>query len=181
MRRSGTGGWEPADEDRDEDRVADWDWRLSIADVDTAGAFSSFPGMTRILTVIEGASVTLTVDGAVELLEKHRPFKFDGGAETSAVLPHGPIRDLNLISRTGVVDATVSVEPLTFGSVRPVFDGQYCVILDGNALLTLTAAGSTTFELKRFDTVLGSAQHPATLTGEGTIAVITVSASVTME
>lgn len=173
MRRSGANGWEPATEDR----VAGWDWRLSIADVDTAGAFSSFPGMTRILTVIEGASVTLTVDGAVEELEKHRPFRFDGGAETSAVLPHGPIRDLNLIARTGAVDAQVKIEALTGGISRAISEGQYCVILDGSALLTLTAGGSTKLELKRFDTVLGTAQHPPTITGEGTIAVITVAAS----
>ncbi len=164
MRRSETGSWEPAAEG--------WDWRLSIADVDTAGAFSSFPGMTRILTVIEGTSVTLTVGGAAEVLERHRPFEFDGGAETSAALPHGPIRDLNLIARTGTVDATVSIERLTAEHPRLVSGGQYCVVLEGHARLTMNAAGRNERTLERFDTVVGDSQLPQTITGNGFLAVI---------
>lgn len=150
----------------------EWDWRLSIADVERAGAFSSFPGMTRILTVIEGVSVTLTVDGKVEELEKYRPFEFDGGAKTSALLPHGPIRDLNLIARTGTVDAKVSIEQLTARRPRLVSEGQYCVILDGSARLTVNTAGRNERELERFDTVVGDSRLPLTITGDGFLAVI---------
>lgn len=155
----------------------EWDWRLSIADVERAGAFSSFPGMTRILTVIEGPSVTLTVDGIVEELEKHRPFEFDGGAETSAVLTHGPIRDLNFIARTGTVDAKVTVERLTSGHPHRVSGGQYCVILDGRARLIHNAESFTERKLERFDTVIGCVEDPPTITGEGVLAFITIPAS----
>ena len=34
---------------------AGWDWRVSIADVSKAGDFSAFPGMDRVLTVVEAA------------------------------------------------------------------------------------------------------------------------------
>ena len=34
-------------------------WRLSMADVDGDGAFSIFPGLTRILTVIQGDGMVL--------------------------------------------------------------------------------------------------------------------------
>lgn len=169
-RRSVTGDWIPA--------ADDWDWRLSIADVDTAGAFSSFPGMTRILTVIEGTSLTLTVDGAVEQLDRHQPFEFNGEAATSAELTHGPIRDLNLIARTSIVGCRVKVLQLTAGVPHSVPKGQYCVILEGSACLTLNDPGSTErdVELGRFDTVLGNAQHPPIITGNGILAVVTVTA-----
>ena len=167
-RRSNSGAWVPAGDD--------WDWRLSIADVDRAGAFSSFPGMTRTLTVIEGATVTLTIGGVTKELEKHRPFTFDGGASTSAEIPHGPIRDLNLIVRTGVVNAEVSVTTLSAGQSLRASDGQYCVLLDGQAAVMADAltAGSADLALNPFDTVLGSATPPTTISGEGTLAIITV-------
>ncbi|MCC6270846.1 MAG: HutD family protein [Microbacteriaceae bacterium] len=165
-RRSGSDTWLPA--------ADDWDWRLSIADVDSSGPFSSFPGMTRILTVIEGVSVTLTVDGAVEELEKLRPFRFDGGAESSAVLPHGSIRDLNLIARTSTVDAQVRIETLSAARPHLVSEGQYCVILGGRAQLLPSAAHATAAELERFDTVIGDSRDPLTITGEGIVAVIMV-------
>lgn len=159
---SAGGVWEPATDD--------WDWRLSIADVTESGAFSSFPGMTRILTVIEGDAVTLAVDGEVVELSKHCPFRFDGEAETSALVSHGPIRDLNLIARTGVVAAHVEVERLSANTSRLISEGQYGVILDGNARLS-----SPRIELAHFDTVLGESPHPPIITGEAVIAVITVS------
>lgn len=165
-----SGAWVPTASD-------DWDWRLSIADVGSAGAFSSFTGMTRTLTVIEGSSVTLIVDGVAEELEKHRPFRFDGGADTSAELPHGPIRDLNLIARTGVVDAQVAVQKLSTGRPHRVSRGQYCVLLDGRARLGPSVEGETAVNLELFDTVLGVDTHPSTISGEGILAVITVSAS----
>ncbi|MEO7348917.1 MAG: HutD family protein [Terrimesophilobacter sp.] len=158
---------------------SDWDWRLSIADVDTPGPFSPFEGMTRILTVIEGASITLTVDGSIVELERHRPFSFDGGANTSAEIPHGPIRDLNLIMRTGTMSAEVRIEPLTTDRPLVMVNGTYSVLLEGQASLTETVAHADNTavlnaKLERFDTVLGDTNVPRTITGEGTIAVITI-------
>ena len=173
-RLDATGIWVPCSDDY-------WDWRLSIADVGSAGEFSSFTRMTRILTVIEGTSVTLTVDGRVEELERYRPFRFDGGAETRADLSHGPIRDLNVIARTGSVDATVSIEVLSADCTRLVLEGQYCVLLEGQASLgvdvaDVDAAGAVTVELGRYDTVLGAATNPPMIMGDGVLAVISIAA-----
>lgn len=64
-----------------------WDWRVSIAEVTKAGDFPPFPGMERVLTVVEGELLLLTVDGAEHPLEKYRPFRFPGGAATACALP----------------------------------------------------------------------------------------------
>lgn len=153
----------------------DWDWRVSIADVGTPGAFSDFTGMTRVLTVIEGDSITLTVDGVEEELERFRPFRFDGGADTSAQLPHGPIRDLNLIARTSRVEGHVRIESVSASVPFTVGEGQVCVLVAGDAHLVL--GDRTEQALQHFDTVIGASTHSVSIHGEGTLAVITVSAT----
>ena len=40
-----------------------FDWRVSLADVSADGPFSSFPGVDRTLTVVEGAGMDLMVGG----------------------------------------------------------------------------------------------------------------------
>ncbi|MCD5992276.1 HutD family protein [Pseudomonas sp. CDFA 602] len=73
-------------------------WRLSIADIEASGGFSVFAGYQRIITVLQGAGMTLDVDGITsrELLPSD-PFAFSGDSTVSCTLLDGPIRDFNLI------------------------------------------------------------------------------------
>ncbi|WP_426116022.1 HutD/Ves family protein [Pseudomonas sp. DSP3-2-2] len=73
-------------------------WRLSIADIAESGGFSVFAGYQRIITVLQGAGMTLDVDGALtEPLLPGDPFAFSGDSQVSCNLLDGPIRDFNLI------------------------------------------------------------------------------------
>lgn len=73
-------------------------WRLSIADVGESGAFSCFAGYQRIISVIEGAGMCLTVDGLPSRdLRALDAFAFSGGSAVDCRLLDGPIRDVNLI------------------------------------------------------------------------------------
>lgn len=73
-------------------------WRLSIADIAESGGFSSFAGYQRIITVLQGASMVLTVDGEdTRGLLPLDPFPFKGESQVSCRLVGGPIRDFNLI------------------------------------------------------------------------------------
>lgn len=76
-------------------------WRLSLADVDAEGPFSLFAGMSRLLTVVSGAGMVL--DGASGRSEALPlvPLPFSGEEPVSGLLPHGPVRNLNLVFRTG--------------------------------------------------------------------------------
>ncbi|GAA4360087.1 HutD/Ves family protein [Paeniglutamicibacter cryotolerans] len=150
----------------------DWDWRLSIADVDTAGDFSAFTGMTRILTVIEGELLAMKIDGQEKQLERFRPLRFDGGSATSATLPTGPIRDLNLIARTGTVTGHVAIVELSKKHPQHLFGGQFGVLLQGKA--TLNTADGTQAELGRLDTVVGGEQETPTISGRGFLAVVSL-------
>ncbi|EOV8088205.1 HutD family protein [Providencia rettgeri] len=76
----------------------DFDWRVSIADVKTAGAFSFFQNRQRIIGVLEGEGLILHVDKkpAVTLKQKEF-FAFNGESDVYAELVQGAIRDFNVI------------------------------------------------------------------------------------
>ena len=77
--------------------TAGFEWRLSIADVGQDGGFSAFDGFQRIITVLEGAGIELTVDGRREPpLGPRRAYAFRGDAKVDCRLLDGPIRDFNL-------------------------------------------------------------------------------------
>jgi len=119
-----------------------WDWRVSIAEVSKAGAFSPFPGMDRVLTVIDGELLLLTVDGAEHPLEKYRPFRFPGDADTASALPTGDIRDLNVITRNGAFKGYTSIIELSKKRAHPVFEGQLGILLQGQATVSTGDSGT---------------------------------------
>ena len=85
-----------------------FDWRVSLADVAADGPFSAFPGVDRVLTVIEGDGLVLEVEGRAAHLTPGAPFAFPGEAAVAARLTAGPIRDLNVMVRRGVWTARVA-------------------------------------------------------------------------
>ncbi|WP_416404707.1 HutD family protein [Arthrobacter sp. LFS091] len=164
-----------------------WDWRVSIADVAKAGEFSNFPGMERVITIIDGELLLLTVDGAEHPLEKYRPFRFSGEAASAATLPTGDIRDLNVIARTGAFKGYTSIVEISKKRAHPVFEGQLAVLLEGKATVApgaaaeaesdgdsaATSAGEPV-ELSRYDTVVGSDSRSPEISGRGFVAVISI-------
>lgn len=97
--------------------LADFDWRLSLATVAADGDFSSFPGVDRVIALMEGAGMVLRApDGGFEhrLDRPHAPFTFPGEAGLRATLIDGPCQDFNVMTRRGRWRAAVSrvSEPL---------------------------------------------------------------------
>ncbi|WP_445403389.1 HutD/Ves family protein [Acinetobacter vivianii] len=74
-----------------------FDWRISMADVKSAGDFSRFNGMQRILTVLEGQGIELYIDDEYQSLKTLQSVQFSGDRATRCELIDGPIRDFNLI------------------------------------------------------------------------------------
>jgi environmental stress-induced protein Ves len=83
------------------DPAADaWQVRVSVADVDADGPFSTYPGVQRWFTVLKGAGVELTVGGDVHRLKRgDPPLCFAGDAPTRCRLLDGSTQDLNLMLR----------------------------------------------------------------------------------
>lgn len=78
-----------------------FDWRISTAKVAQSGPFSSFPGVQRNLTVIEGGSMVLGFpDGTVqELGAQDAPFAFSGEVACECDLLGPELLDLNVMVR----------------------------------------------------------------------------------
>jgi environmental stress-induced protein Ves len=77
-------------------------WRISMADVEADGAFSSFPGIDRTLVVLEGDGLDLEVNGEIYRLDKRSPtLSFSGDDQAIGRLRSSPIRDLNVMTRRG--------------------------------------------------------------------------------
>lgn len=84
-------------------------WRLSIADVSAAGAFSVFEGLERILTVIDGAGMVLSRAAGDIAAPLHVPVRFTGAESITGLLPHGPIQDFNVMFCPGALTASVRI------------------------------------------------------------------------
>ena len=167
-----------------------WDWRVSIAEISKAGAFSSFTGMERVLTVVDGDLLFLTVDGAEHPLEKYRPFRFSGDAEAAGTLPTGDIRDLNVICRQGAFKGFTSIIELSKKRAHPVFAGQFGILLQGQATVTPGAGmgaddgGADAADapagggeaLGRYDAVVGADTGTPEILGRGFLAVVSIDA-----
>ncbi|MEV4975807.1 HutD/Ves family protein [Streptomyces scopuliridis] len=137
--------------------TADFDWRISLADVAADGPFSTFPGVDRTLTMVEGAGMDLTVGGRRELVgERCVPADFPGDLPTHCLLLAGPVVNFNVMWQRERVSASVAV---VRGCVPvPVPPGAMvvAVALEGPATL-----GSAT--LARYDAALLA---PEAATGE---------------
>ncbi|RYF76881.1 MAG: HutD family protein [Comamonadaceae bacterium] len=89
-----------------------FDWRVSIARIETSGAFSTFPGVERSIVLLDGGGggggdgeadgVWLrSADGRIDHRLAHplEPFAFSGDAEVHAVLLGGATSDFNVMAR----------------------------------------------------------------------------------
>ena len=96
-------------------------WRLSLADVAQDGAFSEFPGLARILTVVSGGGMVLEHSGGKLDADLWAPVRFDGGLNIKSRLKSGPLTDLNLIFDPTLCEGTVTLHrgPLTKQLQRP--------------------------------------------------------------
>ncbi|MGW6024726.1 HutD/Ves family protein [Streptomyces sp. NPDC055099] len=165
---------EPAQEPAD-----GFDWRVSIADVDAGGPFSPFPGIDRVITLVEGEGMVLTVDGASQLVEPLSPFAFPGDATTDCLLKAGAVRDMNVMTRRG--RATAQVRMLTVAAAR----GAEMVCAEDETLLvmavtegiSLGAQDGRDIALSRLDCVRHQGAGALSLRGEGTVAGVRISAT----
>jgi uncharacterized protein len=92
----------------------DWDWRLSIAEIERDAAFSTFPGIERELVLLSGHGLRLRFDdGEVcELQPPHDKLRFAGERAVIGELLDGPTHDFNLMWRRAQVRAELLHRPL---------------------------------------------------------------------
>lgn len=81
----------------------DFLWRVSVAEVESAAPFSAFPGIDRVIALLDGDGFTMALDDgrAHALTMPCAPFAFPGEARVAVTLAGGPSRDFNLMLRRG--------------------------------------------------------------------------------
>jgi environmental stress-induced protein Ves len=147
-----------------------FDWRISIAEVSEAGRFSVFPGVDRIITVVDGEGMDLVIDGVRHVVGLHEPLRFDGESRTECTRLAGPIHDLNVMTRRDRLSATVAIRELS--ETRPIaIDGsQVLVLLTGSAVVVGADGSRATLGL--LDAVCPGGDHVRLVEGSGRAAVV---------
>ncbi|MEC3981343.1 HutD/Ves family protein [Amycolatopsis sp. H20-H5] len=147
-----------------------FDWRVSIADVDSGGPFSVFPGVQRTITGIEGEGMLLTLDGAEHEVRRAVPFTFSGDATVTCRLVSGPTRNLNVMTRRHRATATVTV---TQPRDVTVTHGETVLVVALSEGLTIVAGDSPPHCLEHRDSALLT--EPGTITAlDGALAVVRI-------
>jgi environmental stress-induced protein Ves len=159
--------------------LADFDWRVSIAEVAADGPFSAFPDIDRVIMLVDGAEMILDVDGVTRMLNRFDTLAFTGEAAVVGAVPSGPTRDLNLMTRRG--SATGSMHAVDVADRHDVEVGPGEAVLlvaltDGltvydEALETPEASES----LAALDSVICETPGTVHVSGTGKVAVIRIS------
>ncbi|HEY4530199.1 MAG TPA: HutD family protein [Luteimonas sp.] len=91
-----------------------WDWRLSIAEIESDARYSTFPGVEREQVLLAGEGLALDFgDGDRRLLlPPHGRQCFPGDAQVEAHLQAGRVEVFNLMWRPGRVAARLWHRPL---------------------------------------------------------------------
>jgi environmental stress-induced protein Ves len=91
--------------------MSDFIWRVSIADVGQSGPFSSFPGIERIITLLDGDGMQLQFENGArhDLTTTLVPYAFRGEDALHAQLAGSPSRDFNLMWRRDTAHGSVEV------------------------------------------------------------------------
>ena len=85
-------------------------WRLSVATVSEDGPFSLFPGIDRVLTVIEGPGFDVVGEGLVRTCALWVPVSFPGELPVRAERTGGKVsRDLNVMTARDLPRPEVAV------------------------------------------------------------------------
>ena len=126
-----------------------FDLRISRASIAADAAFSAFPGVERIITVIEGAGLRLDFADHSALLALGEPYRFDSGLTPVGIPLAGTVRVLNvMVARSawqlGAARMQDEAEPIHpdpggFAVIHALGDWS---LGSGSATLTL-AAGDT--------------------------------------
>lgn len=109
---------------------ATWDWRLSIAEIESDAPFSTFPGVDRELVLLSGNGLRLRFDdGETHQLDPpHGRLRFSGERIVTGELLDGRTEDFNLMWRRDAVTTRLWHRPLVGPMVVFVDPGSTWVV-----------------------------------------------------
>jgi environmental stress-induced protein Ves len=79
----------------------DFEWRISLADIDNDCPFSVMPGVDRGIVLMEGDHMILANPEQKLRIDQLVAFNYPGEIGYDCSLPAGPAKDLNIMTRRG--------------------------------------------------------------------------------
>jgi environmental stress-induced protein Ves len=125
--------------------TSDFLWRISVAQIDAPGDFSTFPGVDRTILLWRGDGVTLRSPAWPDhdLTDRCAPFHFRGEEKVTCDLLGGATQDLNLMVRRGKVAVVFEAIDEPYYNV-PACDSLVVLCVSGSGSLEQTASGKIT-------------------------------------
>jgi len=153
---------------------AAFDWRVSIAEIESDGAFSTFPGCDRHIALLEGIGMELRFDAAPAVrLERRLHFvPFAGEWNTEGILVSGPVRDFNVIVRRDAFGAEVLHRPLVGPMVFFPEPATWFIHLVGGRAEAKSAGGEVTLEAGSSLLLEPGARDRTVLNGGGELVLV---------
>ncbi|KIQ04673.1 hypothetical protein RU07_03955 [Agrobacterium tumefaciens] len=132
--------------------VDDFDWRISMATVANDGPFSIFPNIDRTLSILDGAGLSLKMEGGQDMAldGASLPLSFAADIAVAATLVDGPVTDLNVMTRRGRYRHSIERITGRFSVSREALSETVLVLVTGDALAT---SGNKTVEMTALDAV----------------------------
>lgn len=128
----------------------DFDWRVSMADVENDGEFSYFSGKKRIISTLSGIGMQLSIaDQAHVDICSRNLFAFDGEQPVYCRLLNGPIRDLNLIYRADKVFPRM--QWLTGSHSQTILSAAQDMLIFNMADVMQVSVAAQSYTLEAFD------------------------------
>jgi environmental stress-induced protein Ves len=145
----------------------EWNWRVSIAEIDADSEFSRFPGIDRSLLVIEGAGMEVDVEGqgSFRLDAEGPPLSFSGDVATTSRLLAGPTRDFNVMTRRGVISHALRRHALAGALVLERASLWLIHVLEGHAVIGELGCGPG-------DSAIVDERRSVTVTGVATLLLV---------
>jgi environmental stress-induced protein Ves len=136
-----------------------FDWRVSMANVETDGLFSHFAGIDRTLAVVEGSGLILTIADreSITLDTRSDPICFAGDVEVSARLTAGGVVDLNVMTRRGCFEH----------DLRRLTQSDQLEVADGETAIVVSIGGDTVLAADRGTRTLAHADSAMLSRGDG--------------
>jgi uncharacterized protein len=147
----------------------DFDWRMSLAQVDRDGPFSRFDNVDRTLVLLSGAMTLHEQERRIGLV-RGEPVSFPGERDVTATLSGGSTLDLNVMTRRGrmqhwvrssLIGKRYSMKLGARGVLHILFALEGGLIIDGEPL-------------DAHDTAIVSAQHSLVEVPAGRAAVLCI-------
>lgn len=157
----------------------DFDWRISIADIDSDGAFSTFPGCDRRIALLEGAGMEIAfAEGEPIRLDQRLKFAaFAGEWNAHGRLLGGPVRDFNVIVRRAACRVDVLHRPLVGPMVFLPEPATWFVYLAAGRAEVNDVAGAAIDAGESLLIEAGDAQRNRVLTGGGEVVLVKLTAA----